>query len=328
MDAEQAWDARCRQLGTIGRPRENPENLAPMNPELMKGMAAINAHIEALRLEREAEMSSPEGRKKAAKKAKAELAEKRRAWGTRVGAPPLDGFEGIYDSAKDRELKVYTRTYDLKHKFWGVKPVGMTIWDFWDIYDPEVKRYHDANQETPTNPNATMAAPPLTDSTQGNKAAAKPRRRQKSADVNSTHRVTESTTPSSKINKNPRKPLVDKIESGRSGLENQMRKVDEAARTSGRPTRSKPTATVSGPEQKSARTKSADTTSSPLKRPRGRPPTKDKSSKRPSKQKKTPAVKGNARIAKACQKESRPPAPSTHKMRTRRAGPAEPLQLL
>ncbi len=329
MSAGQALDSDLGPFGRFGYPSERPQNTAPWDPEMARSMAATNAHIEAQRLRRETEMNTPENSKIAAEAAEAELAEKRRAWGTRVGATPLDGFEGIYDSAEDRELRVYTRTYDLKHKFWGIKPVGMTICDFWDIYDPEVKRHHDANQETPANPETSLAALPPTNSPQSTKSTSKPRRSQKSSNINPTHRIRKSTKPLPKANQNPRKSLAHKIDSGNSGLRGQMGEVKETAHASGRSTRNKGAVTASGPDEKSVKGKSTkkETPSQPLKRLRGRPPVKEKSTDRPSKQKKIPVVKGNARITKPSQKEPRPSAPSTHKMRTRRAGPAEPLQL-
>ena len=311
----------------FGQPREPPQNTAPWNPEMAKSMAATIAHIEAQRLEKEAEMNTSEGRKKAAKAAEAELLRKRHAWEARAWALPLDGFIGIQDSAKNKELQIYTRTYDKKHKFWGVKPVGMTIWDFWNIHDPEVKRYHDANQETPASPEPSTVAPPPTNAPQRTKSPPKSRRGQRSSNINSTHRVTKSTTP--KVNNSNRKSLAHKIDVGDSGLEDQVRDVKGAVRTRSRPTRDKAAVTVSGVQHKPAKAKPTvqGNTSSQPKRPRGRPPTKDKSTRKSSNQKKTPAVKGNARVTKSSQKDSRPSAPSTHKMRTRRAGPAESLQL-
>lgn len=327
MSAERALDSSPGHFGRFGDPREPPKNTAPWNPEMARSMVAMNAHIEAQRLEREAEMNTPEGRRKAAEAAEAELAEKRRAWGARVGATPLDGFVGIYDSAKDREIKVYTRTYDLKHKFWGVKPLGMTIEDFWNINDPEVKRYYDANQETPATAKPSTVAPPSANSPQRTKSLAKPKRRQKSSSINPTHRVTKSTSP--KVDNSTRKSLAHKIDAGDLALEDQVRDVKGAVRTRGRPTRKKAAVTVSDVQQKSAKAKPTvlDKIPSQPKRPRGRPPDRGEPSGRPSNQKKTPAIKGDARVTKSAQKESRHSAPSTHKMRTRRSGPAEALQL-
>lgn len=321
----------------FGHPRESPHYEVSVDPTLQR---MLNADIEAKRLRTETEVHTPGGREKAAKEAEAELAEKRRAWGTRVCAEPLDGFIGIYDSAKDKELRVYTRTYDLQHKFWGVKPVGMAIWDFWDIYDPEVKRYHDANQETPASLEPSTSVPPPEVPATRTKVAMKPERRQKTPDINPTHRVRKSTAESPKVNKKTRKPLAHNVGSGHPNLDDQMRQMTGTDSVSGRSARNKKGTTASGAQQ--AATKDGDSVLS--KRPRGRPPIKEKLAKRSPKQKKTPAVKGklveklprqkrtpavkgNSRVTKSSQTKRRPSAPSTHKMRTRGEGPAELLQL-
>lgn len=326
MDADRAVSSSSNLFGRFGYPLEPPQNTIPCDPAMAKAIAATNAHIETQKSKREAEMNTPENRILAAKEAEAELARKRRAWGNRAWALPLDGFKGIRDSAEDKELQIYTRTYDGKHKFWGVKPVGMTIWDFWIIHDPEVKRYHDANQETPATPEPSTVTPPPTTRPQHTKPLPKSRRHQKASGINPTHRVTKSTMP--KVNNNTRKSLAHKIDAGDLGLDDQVRDVKGVVRPRGRPTRNKAAVTVSGVQQESAKAKSTvqDKISPQPKRPRGRPPTKEKSTGRPS-DRKTPAVKGTARVTKSSQKEPRASAPSTHKMRTRRSGPAESLQL-
>lgn len=327
MDADRAVDSSSDLFGRFGYPLEPPQNTVPCDPEMAKAIAATNAHIETQKSTREAEMNTPENRVLAAKQAEAELARKRRAWGNRAWALPLDGFKGIRDSAEDKELQIYTRTYDGKHKFWGVKPVGMTIWDFWIIHDPEVMRYHDANQETPATPEPSTVAPPPTNPRQRTESLAKSRRHQKTSDINPTHRVTKSTTP--KVINSTRKSLAHKVNAGNSALEDQVRDVKEAVRARGRPPQNKPAMTVSGVQQRSAKSQPTvqDKITPQPKRPRGRPPTKEKLTGRPSDQKKVPAVKGNAKVTKSLQKQSRAPAPSTHQMRTRRSGPAEPLRL-
>ena len=291
-------------------------------------MAAMIAHIDAQRLEKEAEMNTPQGRKKAAQAAEAELARKRHAWASRAWALPIDGFKGIPDSAEDRELEIYTRTYDHQHKYWGVKPVGMAIWDFWNIRDPEVTRYHDANQETPATPEPSTTASPPPDSPQKPRPTAKSKRRQKPPVINPTNRIRKSNT-LPKVNDKTRKSLAHKIDAGKSGLEDQVRVVKGAIRAGGRPNRNKAAVTVPEAEQKTARAKSSvhDGIPSQPKRPRGRPPAKGKSTERGPNQKKASGIQGNARVTKSSRKELQPSAPSTHKMRTRRAGPAELLQL-
>lgn len=347
MSTERTVESDPSLFGGFGYPRERPQNMVPWSAEMARSMEATNARIEAQRLETEVERNTLEGRKKVAEAAKAELAEKRRAWGTRAWATPLDGFKGIYDSAEDQELKIYTRTYDLKHKFWGVKPIGMTVAEFWDIYNPEVKRYCHANQETPVSPETLIAAPPLIESAQSNKAAKKSGRHQNTPKVNPTHRVRKSTTDSAKVNKDTRKSLAQKLDAGYPGLGDQVREVPVAAHAFGRPTRNKTAATASDARQEPAtedggsasskrprgrpatkvKTVVQDKVSSSPQRPRGRPSAKEKPTERPSKQKKTSTVKGNERVTKSSPKKPRPLVPSTHKMRTRGQGPAECLQL-
>ena len=343
MSAEEVRDPDVGKFRGFGRPRETPHYEVSVDPTMQRMAIVLNAEMEARRLGTEAEMNTPENREKAAKMVEAKLAEKRRAWGRRVGATPLDGFKGIYDSAEDRELRVYTRTYDLKHKFWGIKPVGMTIWDFWDVHDPEVKRYHDANQETPASPEASLAPLPQTDSSQRIKASGKPKRRQESSKSTPTNGVRKSTKPSPKVNKNTRKSLADKLD---SELTDQRQETPKAAPVSGRTTRKRIADPTSNAQQRpledmgsapstlprgrpSVKAKAAAKEDSLLpKRSRGRPPVKREPTERPPNQRKTPAVKGDARITKPTKKERPPPSPpSVHKMRTRRQGPAELLQL-
>ena len=328
MNPEQIVNSNLDLIGNLGQPPEPPKNTIPWSPEMAKSIAATFTQLDARRLENEAEMDTPEGRQKAAEVAEAELAEKRQAWGARAWALPYDGFKGIPDSAEDRELKVYTRTYDHKHKFWGVKPIGMTIWDFWDIHDPEVKRYDDANQETPATPEPPTVAPPRTDSPQQTKPTAKTKRQQKPSNVNPNHRVRK-LTPPPKVNNKTRKSLAHKIDAGSPGVDDQIRIVDRAVRAHGRPTRNEAAVPASGAGQKTAKAKISvqDNIPSQPKRTRGRPSADAKPTERRSDQMNTSIVQGKARITKSSRKEPRPLAASTHKMRTRRAGSAEPLQL-
>ena len=295
---------------------------------MAKSVAPLLAHIEAQRLKEEAERNTPEARKKAAEEAKAGILRKRQRWASRPLALPYDGFKGIHDSAEDRELQVYTRTLDDEHKFWGIKPVGMNIWDFWDIHDPEVTRFHDASQETPATPEPSIPASPSMNSPQQTRATAKKRRQQKPSNVNPKHRVRKSTPPP-KVNNKTRKSLAHKIDAGTPGLEDQIRVVDRAVRTNGRPTRSKVAVPASSAGHKTAKAKPnvKDITPSQPKRTRGRPGAGAKSTEKRSNQVDAPMVQGKGRITKLSRKDARPLAPSTHKMRTRREGPAEPLQL-
>ena len=327
MSPEQAVNSNTNLIGNLGHPPESPKNTRPWSPEMAKSMAPMLAHIEAQRLKEEAERNTPEGRKKVAKEAEAEILRKRQRWGTRAWALPLDGFKAIPESAEDQELEIYTRTYDLEHKFWGVKPVGMTIWDFWDIYDPEVTRYHHANEETPATPEPATATSPLDVQHQRPKSKTKSKRRPKPSNTKSTHRVTKSTTP--KINKDTRKSLADKIDAETSGLEDQMRVVKGDVRARGRPIRNKKAVAVLSAEEKTVKPKAGVRHNVPIqtKRPRGRPAINAKPIQRRSDVKSIPVVHGKVRVTKSSRKDPPPPAPSTHAMRTRRAGPAESIQL-
>ena len=328
MNPQPIVNSNLDLVGNLGQPPEPSKNTIPCSPDMAKSIAAAIAHNDARRLESEAEMDTPEGRQKAAKAAEAELAEKRQAWGARAWALPYDGFKGIPDSAEDKELKVYTRTRDHKHKFWGIKPVGMSIWDFWDIHDPEVKRDDDANQETPATPEPSTVDPPPINPPQQTRHTAKTRRRQKPSNVNPNHRV-KKVTPPPKVNDKTRKSLAHKINAGNPGLDDQTRIVDRAIRAHDRPTRNKAAVPASEARQKTVKAKPSvqHNTPSQPKRKRSRPAVDAKPTERRSNQMNTPVVQGKARITKSSRKEPRPLAPSTHKMRTRRAGPAEPLQL-
>ena len=309
-------------------PPPKPQETAPWSPEMARSMAATIAQIEAQELKRKAEMETPEGRRKAAKGAEADRAEKRRRWGSRVCASPLHGFIGIfdYDSAKDKELQIYTRTYDLKHKFWGIKPAGMTVWDFWDIHDPEVTRYHHANHEIPAN---TEKSVPPTDLIQHGNSNAKSRKRQ-SVNIDLKHKVSKLAKSQTKSNKNRKTSSAHKVDSRVSVLGNiRTDEIKREAGASSKSTRNKMAITASGSEQDSRQAKptgQGNIISPQPKKGRGHPPAKEKSTKRKSNQEKTSVVKGNARVTKSSRKGARPlSAPSTHQMRTRRAGPVESL---
>lgn len=343
MSAERAVDSGPGVFRGFGHPREQAQNTVPMNPEMKKGMAAVNAHIEAQRATAEAKLKTPEGRKKAAE---AELAEKKRKemdWFSRVIIDRGDGWKPIWGTAEDQELRIYTLAKGGEHRFWGIKPIGMGIYDFWDKYDPEIKRWEDRQQETPMNPDSptgTLIGEPSRSLSSSKTAAAKPRKRQETLEINHTHRVRKSNKVSPKVNQNTRKSIADTLDARHLRLEDQVPEMTGTAPASGRSAQNKKAATASSAQQ--AATKDGD--SVPSKRLRGRPPIKQKLAKmspkqkkapvvkeklaeKSLKQKKTPAVKGNARVTKSSQTKRRPSAPSTHKMRTRGKGPAELLQL-
>ena len=309
--------------------------------EMAESVAPMLAHIEAQRLKEEAERNTPEGRKKAAEMRLAEIERKKNNWLSRAIHDRGNGWKPIWGTAEDEEMRIYTIVDSGEHRFWGVKPTGMTIDDFWEKYDPEVKRYEDRQQETPVNPDAPagplIGEPPRSPITK--RAAAKPTKRTKTVELKSNHRVAKSKPQPRKSNQSTRKSLARRLDAGHQEveiqsrevptIEDQIRVVDRAVRTNGRPTRSKAAVPASGAGQKTAKAKPSvkDNTPTQSKRTRGRPPAGAKPTKRRSDQMDAPVVQGKARITKSSRKDPRPPAPSTHQMRTRRGGPAEPLEL-
>ena len=336
MNAEQAG---------LGYPSENPPEMIPMDAEMMKGMAAVNTHIEALKARNEPDLNTSQGREKAAEVKLAEKKRKESNWFSRVTIDRGNGWKPIWGSAADEELRIYTLVDGDKHRFWGIKPVGMDIYDFWEKYDPDVRRYEDRQQETPVDPDAPtgpLIGEPPRNAPPSNKAAAKPKRRQKPSEVTPIHRIRKSTPKSTNANTGTPKSLAQKVDAGHLALLDQLREVPGPSHANGRPTRNKTAVIRSDAEQKSttedggsAPTKrprgrpatKTHSAASDSKRPRGRPPTRGKQAEKSPKQKRTPTVKGNARVTKSQQVKLRPSAPSTHKMRTRGKGPAELLRL-
>lgn len=351
MSAEEVGVLGVATFRGFGHSRGSPHYEVSVDPTMQRMLSELNAETEAKRLRTETAMHTPEGRKKAAE---AKLAEKKRKesnWLSRVIIDRGNGWKPIWGTAEDQELRIYTLVDGGEHRFWGTKPLGMGIDDFWYKYDPEVKRYEDRQQETPVNPNAPtgpLIGEPPRSLPSANKVAAKSRTGQRTSEINPTHRTKKSTTKSPKVNKSTRRSLANKVDAGHPELEGQIRdvKVITSAHANSRTTRAKTAGIASSAQQEgptedggsppsklprgrpTAKAKAApkDDTSHP-KRPRGRPATKGMTTESPPKQKSIPAVKGNARVTKSSQAERRPSAPSTHKMRTRREGPAELLQL-
>lgn len=358
----------------------------PMDPETQRFADARIAELDIERAREEAEMNTPENRQKAAEAEVAERERKRIQFHFSRALPTYmpEGWKHIREEFTDQAIRVYTED-DEQRRFWGIKPAGIGMEEFWERTDPEIGRYDDriaitwANPLIPPpvdtvydegmaliwagqgrNPDLTTPEPPVTKEPRHPKVAAKP-------DVNPTHRVRKSTAESSKVNKNTRKFLADNAALIASGAQQEpaTEDVDSATskrprgravvkatpaakddisstpkRPTGRPTvKAKPAAEekiLSTPPKRPRGRPTADLKPTakhqddlPSKRPRGRPPAKGNPTKRerPSKQKKAPAVQGNARVTKPQQPQRRPLAPSTHKMRTRREGPAELLQL-
>ena len=350
--------------GSIARSKnENSPNLVPMPPVMQRLVDRRSAEKDLERARKEAEMDTPENRQKAAEEEAAERKRKKFNFHYERGFPRFiaEGWKQISGDFLDEEIRVYT-VGDDGRKFWGIKPAGIAMDDFWEHNDPEVSRYHDRTAETwvnalirppatylrdvwagkGLNPDVAPTEHPIPNPTPPSKATAKPEKTQKPLTARPAHRVTKSTINPPKVNQRTRKSLASKIDAGHSGLVDQTREVTAGARLDTTPKRAR------GRPATKAISSVQDVIISTPKRPRGRPPAKNKPAvnrnhvKRPrgrppakaklietavKQKKKTPAVKGNARVTKSSQKRTRPSAPSTHKMRTRGEGPAELLQL-
>ena len=340
--------------------------LVPMDPAMQGLMDRIWAEEDEEKARKEAEMDTPENRQKAAEAEAAERERKKFNFHV-IRAPPRfmwEGWRHIRGEMLDEEIRVYTVNND-RRRFWGIKPVGMGMDEFWEQNDPEVGRYDDISAETwadplmpppvtaydanmpviwagqGLNPDLPPKEPPIPKETPPTKATTKPKKTRKPSAENPTHRVTKSAMNSPKVNQRTRKSLASKIDAGHSGLADQTREVTPGARPDTTPKRARGRPATKGKfdvqdtiisalkrprGRPSAKSKQA-VNRQDVKRPRGRPPAKEKAIETPLKQKKTPAVKGNARVTKSSQKRTPPSAPSTHKMRTRGEGPAELLQL-
>ena len=212
MSFEQLLESSPVLFGGSSHPCQTTQKTTPWDPEMARSMAATNAQIEAQRLKREAESNTLEGRRKASE---AKLAEKKRKednWLSRVICDRGNGWKPVWGTAEDEESRIYTLVDSDEHRFWGIKPTGMGIDEFWEKYDPEVKRYDDRQQETPVNPDAPVG--PLIDEPPKipppTKAVAKPRQRRKTPEIDSAHKIRKSMVKSQKIN-NTRKSLAHKL---------------------------------------------------------------------------------------------------------------------
>lgn len=195
---------------TFGGPNPNV-TMTPMSPEEAR-LEKSTGHYkfwEADRIQMRAEWEP-------------DVKEKERNWASRVILDRENGWKPIWGSAKDEELRIYTLLDTFEHRFWGIKPIGMTIHEFWHKYDPEVKRYYDRQQETPVNPDAPVGEligePPKSLTTE--ETAAKPVKRRTSKAKAATKDVTMPP-------KHPRGRLpVEKKPTGRQPKQKKMPAVE------------------------------------------------------------------------------------------------------
>lgn len=273
-------------------------NLIPWDPEVERLMDAMDAESDAERARQEVEMDTPENRQKASE-AKAAERERRRInfhFGRAMSSHIHEGWRQIGEELTDEKIRVYTTDYR-RRRFWGIKPAGMGMYDFWEHNDPDVERYDDNIAMTWANP---LIPPPVTAADESiaviwagrglnpdvtapelhiaevpppTKAATKPKRHPKAPGVNPVPRVRKSTTKSPKANNNNRKSLADKIDAGQLGLNDQVRDMTETTHAGEGTTSNK-----AAPQRPDAQQNSAteDKYSATFKRPRGRPAVKAK----------------------------------------------------
>ena len=198
---------------------------------------------------------------------KAEAAEKERRWmdfhiHRAIPRALSEGWEHLRHDYTDVEIRVYTTNYK-RRRFWGIKPAGIGMFDFWEQVDPDVERYDDNVAITWANP---LVPPPITEynkdistiwAGQGRNPdspppeiftaeafpptkATKSRRRQK----------TTKSSPKTK-KKITQKSLLDNKDTGSSMLQDQLSEVETASANAG-PSRENPAVIPSKVQQPSA----------------------------------------------------------------------------
>ena len=315
-------------------------NQGPRAAEPGSIAAAANAGRVIERARKEAQVNTPQNHQKPTEAEETERARKRLDFHGLRAFPRFmkEGWKQLDLGSEDKELRVYT-TGGGSRTFWGIKPVGMDMMEFWEQNDPEVRRYEDniavtwadplvpppvTYEEYPVlwagrgvNPDLTPAEPPIAEAPPPTKAA-RPRRQKKIPEVNPTHRVKKSKAPSPKSSKKgTRKSLADKTDAGHSRPEAQIPEEQSTAPATDEPSQSEPAATTPAPEHDPT-TRAAGP--APLKRPRGRPAnkanpaTKLNDASTPSKRtrgrpaKAQPAAKGkDASLPKRPRPRGRPP---------------------
>lgn len=268
--------------GSLSRARNQAISFNAMHPER-----------DSERARQEVEMMSPENRQKAAE---TEAAERERKWidfHFKRAIPRFleAGWKHIRQELTDEEIRVYTTDYDSR-RFWGIKPAGIGMNEFWELNDPEVTRYNDNiavtwedplirpavtafSENKPTiwagrgvNPDLKAPEPPAVEAPLPT-TGAKSKRRQKIPEVDPIHRVRKSKTPSPKINKKGnRKKLAEKTNAGPSRPEDPTQEEPSSAPTTDGPSQTK---TVLSPSTTQQLPTPDDQLQLPSKRPRQQP---------------------------------------------------------
>ena len=273
------------------------------------------------RARKEARVNTPQNHQKPTEAEEFERARKRLNFHALRALPRFmeEGWKHLDSGSEDEELRVYTTDFTSR-TFWGIKPVGMDMMEFWEQNDPEIRRCEDniavtwadplvpppltaSDEQYPVlwagrgvNPDLIPAEPPIAEAPPPTKAA-KPRRQKKTPEVNPTHRVRKSKAPSPKTRKEgTRKSLANQTDAGHSGPEDQIPEEQSSAPATDEPSQSEPAATTPAPQQRGPATGAAGPAA--LKRTRGRPANKATPATKPN-DASTPSKRTRGRPAKA-----------------------------
>lgn len=340
---------------------EGSSDVFPRDPEAQRVMDAMDAERDVEKARKEAGMDTPENRQKAAEAEEAERERKKIEFHLQRAIPRVveEGWKHLRHELTDEEIRVYTTDYERK-RFWGIKPAGMGMYDFWEQNDPDVTRIQDNIALTWANP---LFPPPLTRFNKNQPViwagrwvdpdtifphipaaeappppkAAKSKRHQKTPELNPFHRVEKSTAPSPKTRrKKARMSSTDRNDAGQSQLENPTLVEAKVAPASDGPSRSNGAIITSDIQQEPS---AKDESSASPKRPRGRPATrknlapKDDTASLPKRPRGRPAkakpaaTSGDASLPKS--PRGRPPGkgkPSAVKGNARIAKPSQTKQ--
>lgn len=225
--------------GSLSRARDHgsSSNLFPRSPDTQKFVDAMDAEKDLQNTRKDAGTNTPENREKAIEAEMAERERKKFDFHVQRAIPRCveEGWKHLREEMTDQAIRVYTIDNE-RRRFWGIKPAGIGMYDFWEQNDPEVRRYDDKvamtwadplvappfntwEGNTPVvwagqgvNPDALAPEPDIAQVPPPTKAA-KSRRRQKTPEVNPINRVRKSKSSSPKINKkNTRKSLASKVD--------------------------------------------------------------------------------------------------------------------
>lgn len=222
----------------------SPFTMVPRDPGTQMLVDAMDAEEEIQRARKERELDTPENRQKAAEAELAERERKKIDFHFKRAIPRFlwKGWKHLRQELTDEEVRVYTTDYK-QRRFWGIKPAGIGMFEFWEINDPKITRYDDNVAVTWEDP---LIPPPITAFDENNPViwagrgvdpdltppkplvpeappptkATTSRRRLKTPEINPAHRVRKSKTSSPKISKKgSRKALADERAAENSRLE-------------------------------------------------------------------------------------------------------------